>query len=113
MQIGRRGIVVPRLPVICPEDPVRRSDRLFQILGSTEGDLFARLDLNGFAGRRVAAHARGAPAHLQDAKPADANALALLQMLDDVLDEIGSAPSRLASSTSRVFPRATQQDVSA
>src|SRR5262249_51918718 len=42
------------------------------------------LDLNRFAGGRIAAHARGTLAHLQDSEPANANALALFQVLDDV-----------------------------
>ena len=43
--------------------------------------------MNGLAGGGVAAHARGALAHLQDAKPADADAFALFQVLDDLPDE--------------------------
>ena len=43
------------------------SDRFFEFLGGTEGDLLAGLDLDGGAGRRITAHARGALADLQDA----------------------------------------------
>src|SRR6185312_2491098 len=78
-----------RLPFISPEGLIERSDRFFQILGSAEGDFLARLDLDRFAGRRIAAHARGAASHLQNAEAADADALALLEMLDDVVDKIG------------------------
>src|ERR1039458_4450667 len=66
------------LPFLSPEGPVLSLDRLFQFLRGAEGDLFARLDLDRFAGGRVAAHARGALAHLKDAEAADADALALL-----------------------------------
>jgi hypothetical protein len=31
-------------------------DDLFEVLGRTEGDLLARLDLDGLTGRRIAAH---------------------------------------------------------
>src|SRR6185312_243955 len=64
------------------------SDRFLELLGSPEGDFLRRLDLDRFAGCGVAAHARGALAHLQNAEAADADALALLQMLDDITDEI-------------------------
>src|SRR5437588_13104290 len=64
------------------------SDRFLQLLGGAEGDLLARLDLDRLAGRRVAAHAGGALAHLQDAEPADSDAVALLEMLDDHADQI-------------------------
>src|SRR5436190_9922036 len=64
------------------------SDRLFQFLGRTEGDLLARLDLNRLARCRVAPHARSAFAHYEDAKPADANAVALLEMLGQQTDQI-------------------------
>src|SRR5579864_7350129 len=70
-------------------------DRLFQFLGGAEGDLLARLDLDRLAGGRVTAHARGALADLKDAEPADADALALLQMLDDIADEIAEHGFRL------------------
>src|ERR1700675_2816493 len=68
-------------------DRTRLSDRFLEFLGGAEGDLLAGLDLDGFAGGRVAAHARGALADLQDAEPADADALALFQMLDDIADQ--------------------------
>ena len=46
----------------------RSLDRFLELLGRAERNLLARLDLDGFAGRRVAAHARGALAHLQHAE---------------------------------------------
>src|SRR5579875_357350 len=64
------------------------SDRFLQFLGRAERDFLAGLDLDRFAGCGVASHACGTLAHLQDAKSADANALAFLQVLDDVADEI-------------------------
>src|SRR5262245_57188899 len=60
-------------------------DGCLEILGGTECDLLAGLDFDGFAGCRIAAHARRPFADLQDAQARDANALALLQMLGDVL----------------------------
>src|SRR6202035_303626 len=48
-------------------DRTRLSDRFLEFLGGAEGDLLAGLDLDGFAGGRIAAHARGALAYLQDA----------------------------------------------
>src|SRR5258708_39806868 len=68
-------------------DGTRLSDRFLELLGGAEGDLLAGLDLDGFAGGRIAAHARGALAHLQDAEPADADALAFLEVLDDIADQ--------------------------
>src|SRR5579885_569766 len=73
----------------------RPSDRFFQFLGSAEGDLLGSLDLDRLAGRRVAAHTGGAPAHLQNAEAADADALAFLQVLDDGFDEIAEHGLRL------------------
>ena len=60
-----------------------------QLLGGAEGDLLARLDLDRFAGGGVAAHAGGALAHLKDAEADDADALALLEVLGDLGDEVG------------------------
>src|ERR1700690_4299634 len=93
---NRRG-ACRSAPALCYRRvrPKAASDRLFQVLRGAEGDLLARLDLDGFAGGRVAAHARGALAHLKDAEAADADALALLQMLDDVVYEIGEHHLRL------------------
>src|SRR6516162_3982444 len=71
------------------------SDRFFQFLGSAERDLLAGLDLNGLAGGGIAAHARGALAHLQDAEAADADTLAFFQMLDDLADETAEDGLRL------------------
>src|SRR5580658_4676956 len=68
-------------------DETKRLDRFFEFLGGAERDLLAGLDLDGLAGGRIAAHARGAFAHLQDAQPADADALALLEVLDDIADQ--------------------------
>src|SRR4026207_35287 len=63
--------------------PSLRSDRFLQLLGGAEGDLLRRLDLDRLAGRRVAAHARRALADLQHAETADADLVALLQVLGD------------------------------
>src|SRR5665213_569685 len=66
----------------------RRSDRHLQFLGGAEGDLLARLDLDRLAGRRIAAHAGGALAHLENAEPGDLDPLAFFQVLGDKADEI-------------------------
>src|SRR5580658_8212016 len=82
---GRRMLRDP-LPASAT-DGTRLSDRFLEFLGGAEGDLLAGLDLDRFAGGRIAAHARGALADLQDAEPADADALALLEVLDDIADQ--------------------------
>src|SRR5262245_12564801 len=66
-----------------------RSDCFLQLLCGAEGDLLARLDMDGLAGGGVATHAGGAPAHLQDAKADDADAIALLQVLGDPGHNVG------------------------
>src|SRR5262245_5158879 len=76
-------------PVTCRDQPSKhlgaiRSDRLLELLGGAERDLLARLDLDRLAGGRIASHARRALPDLQDAEPADADAVALLQVLADV-----------------------------
>src|SRR5205085_11558012 len=63
-----------------------RLDGFFQFLRRAERDFLARLDLDRLAGRGIAAHACGALAHLQDAKAADTDAVAFLEVLDDEID---------------------------
>src|SRR5216683_4520863 len=65
-----------------------RLDGFFELLGGAEGHLLAGLDLDRFAGRRVAPHAGGALAHLEDAEAADADAVALLEVLGYQADQI-------------------------
>src|SRR5262249_61186993 len=77
----------------CAEDwreatQMRGLYRFLQFLGGPEGHLLARLDLDRLAGRRVAPHAGGPFAHLQDAETANADAVALLEVLDDHADQI-------------------------
>src|SRR5262249_20659314 len=64
------------------------SDRFLQLLGGAEGNLLARLDLDRFAGRGIAAHARRTLANLKHTEADEANAITLLQMLGDEVDEI-------------------------
>src|SRR5580692_7001922 len=64
------------------------SDGFLELLGGAEGDLLARLDLDRLAGRGIAAHASGALAHLKDSQAADADAVALLEVLDHQADEV-------------------------
>src|ERR1051325_6936353 len=66
----------------------RRSDGFVEFLRGAERHLLARLDLDRLAGRGVAAHARSALANLQDAEPADADAVALLEILHNELDHV-------------------------
>src|SRR5262249_36702006 len=65
-----------------------RLDGFFQFLGSAEGNLLAGLDLDGFAGGRIAAHTGGALTDLQNTETREAKLLALLQMLGDHFDKL-------------------------
>src|ERR1041384_6578742 len=58
----------------------RRLDRFLQLLRGAESDFLRRLDLDRLARRGIAAHARGALAHDEDAKTIETDARALLQM---------------------------------
>src|SRR5471030_1722649 len=58
-------------------------DRFLEILGGAEGDLLARLDLDRLARGRIAAHARGALANLQNTKADETDTIALLKVLGD------------------------------
>src|SRR5450830_1302976 len=81
--LERHGGPFPRKP-----SDSWRSDRHLEFLGGAEGHPFARLDLDRLAGRRIAAHAGGTLAHLQDAEPGDSYPLAFLQVLSDQADEV-------------------------
>src|SRR5471030_337670 len=61
----------------------RSLDRFLQFLGGAERDLLGSLDLDGFAGGGIAAHARTALAHDENAQAIEANTRALLQVLGD------------------------------
>src|SRR5579871_789725 len=71
-----------------PPSATETSDRLLQLLGGAEGDLLAGLDLDGFASGRVPSHARCTLPHLQNAQAADADPVALLQVLPDQSDQV-------------------------
>src|SRR5436305_11611267 len=62
-------------------------DCFLHFLGGPEGKLLRGLDLDLLAGRRIAAHAGGALAHLEDAETGDANFAALLEVLHGEVDE--------------------------
>jgi hypothetical protein len=66
----------------------RSLDRFLQFLGGAERDLLGRLDLDRFAGGGIAAHARTALAHHQDAQSVETDAGALFQVLGDQTDNI-------------------------
>src|SRR5215468_20309 len=63
-------------------------DRFLELFRGAERDFLTRLDLNRFAGGRIAPHAGGALANLKDAEATDANAVTLLQVLDHEADEV-------------------------
>src|SRR6187551_163494 len=73
-----RAAFVSGLPAEAAGAAKAGSNGLFEFLRGAERDLLARLDLDRFAGRGVAAHAGGALANLQDAEAADADPVALL-----------------------------------
>src|SRR6185369_4616478 len=66
----------------------RRSDGFLQFLGGAEGNLLRSLDLNFLAGGGVTAFAGGALENLQNAKTADTDAVALLEVLGHEADQI-------------------------
>jgi hypothetical protein len=78
--------------------------RELQFLGRCECNLFARFDLNYFAGSRIAAHACSAFSDLQDAKACNADALTLFGMLGDKADEIAekASPARFKQRVARM-----------
>jgi len=87
--------VASRLPLL-PGGSGRKSlDRFFQFLRSAESDFLAGFNLNLLAGRGIAADAGCALAHLKNAKAANTNAFALLQMLHNIADQIAEHGLRL------------------
>jgi hypothetical protein len=62
--------------------------RELQLLAGAERHFFRRLDLDRFAGCRIAPHPRGALANLQYAKARYPDLLAALEMLGDQGDKI-------------------------
>src|SRR5882724_6900121 len=71
-----------------PEGEARKLDGFLEFLGGAERHLLAGLDLDRLAGGRVAAHAGGALADLEDAEADQADAVALLEVLDDQADDV-------------------------
>ena len=57
------------------------SNRFLEFLSGPKGNLFAGLDLDTLPTGRVPAHARRPLSDLEDAQPADANSLTLLEVL--------------------------------
>src|SRR5262250_3922135 len=84
-----------RQPIPHSPHQAKELDRFLEFLGGAERDFFARLDLDRLAGSRVAPHAGGALANLKDAEATDANAVALLQVLDHEADEVAENRLRL------------------
>ena len=60
----------------------------FEFLRGSEGDLLAGLYVDRRAGRRIASLTGCALAHHEDAQPADADSVTLLEMLGDQADQI-------------------------
>ncbi|HUZ74440.1 MAG TPA: hypothetical protein VMU87_15760 [Stellaceae bacterium] len=71
-----------------PEEVGAGSDRFLELFRGAEGDFLAGFDLDGLAGCRIAAHAGGPLPHLEDAEPADADAITALQMFRHQSDEV-------------------------
>ena len=67
---------------------MQRLDRHFQILGRSESDLFAGLDLDCFSGSRIAPHASCPLPDLEDAETGNSDSFALFKMLCDFANEI-------------------------
>jgi hypothetical protein len=70
------------------EIPVEPLNRELQLLGGTECDFLACLDLDRFSGRGIAPHASCAFPDLQDAKTRNADSLALLEMFGNEANQI-------------------------
>jgi hypothetical protein len=62
--------------------------RELQFLGRPECHFLACLDLNGFAGGRIASHPRWPFPHLQDAKTRNSDSLPFLKMLCNEADHV-------------------------
>ena len=60
----------------------------------------------------IAAHARGALAHLQDAQAADADAVAFLEVLDDQADQIAEDRFGLLLRKLMIFRKSLPRDAS-
>src|SRR5215475_6395217 len=58
-----------------------RSDRLLEVLGGAEGDLLAGLDIDCFAGRRIASQTGSTLTYQQDSEAGYLHPLTLLQVL--------------------------------
>src|SRR6202035_31015 len=63
-------------------------NRHFQILGRAESDFFACLDLDCFAGCRIAPHTCRSLPDLQDAETRNTDTFALLEMLRNQANEL-------------------------
>src|SRR5581483_4759346 len=90
-QSGKRAAIAvgpaSRARVCSPEGAGDPLDRFFEFLRGAERDFLAGLDLDLLAGGGITAHARGALAYHKNAEPADADALALLEVLHDIADQ--------------------------
>ena len=86
-RLGRRAA-----PPLCEEGgdnfSTRRLYRELQFFGRTKCNLFARFDLDRFAGCRVAPHSSWSLPDLQNAKTSNPNSFALLEMLGNETNKI-------------------------
>src|SRR4051794_14765797 len=83
-------------PTESPKDgPADLHHRFFEFFRGPESDLLTGFDVDGLASRRIAPFTGCALAHLQDPKPAYANAVALLEMLGHQTDQVAEHGFRL------------------
>jgi len=67
---------------------LNRLDRELQLLGCAKCDLLACLDLDRFAGGRIAPHSRWPLPDLKDAKTSNSDTFSLLEMLGNETNKI-------------------------
>ena len=78
---------------------------LFEFLAGAEGHLLAGLDLDRFAGIRIASHAGNTISHLQNPESDNLHALAQYQVLGDYADEVFHQLQSLTLAESMLFPQ--------
>jgi hypothetical protein len=87
--------VAPSLRIAYRPSKQTNQTAVLRSFAGAEGGLLRSLDVDRLAGRRIATHASGALAHLQDAEAGDLHPLAPLQVLNDEAEELPASPERL------------------